>query len=386
MKKMMTIVVVAILFIGGMFLVHQKKQRIAAATVQTARTVVHTDVACWGALSVSRTYLARVEPWRSVALGAQIISRITGVFVREGDVVSKEQVLVLLNKEAMIAQVRGAEAGLLNGRMQTEAVSATVAALEKTVLFRERELVRDELLVREGAIARVVAETSADQLNEAKGRLNALRKTVRAAQEQVKVREQELEQARVRLAYTRITAPFDGVVTERSADPGELAGPNQVLVTIDDNSRFRICFDVAQSEMFELVQGMTVVVGSGLNLPLSVSRIHPALNRDRTMTVECDTLGAEGLRPGSTVSVAVMLSRFDNEVLVPEGCLVPAPGGGKVVFAVEHGVTVPRPVTVLGRGKGLVAVDGVAPGTEVVRSTYLGWNRLAAGEPVEVLP
>lgn len=386
MKKMMTIVVVAILFIGGMFLVHQKKQRIAAAPVQTARTVVHTDVACRGALSVSRTYLARVEPWRSVALGAQIISRITGVFVREGDVVSKEQVLVLLNKEAMIAQVRGAEAGLLNGRMQTEAVSATVAALEKTVLFRERELVRDELLVREGAIARVVAETSADQLNEAKGRLNALRKTVRAAQEQVKVREQELEQARVRLAYTRITAPFDGVVAERSADPGELAGPNQELVTIDDNSRFRICFDVAQSEMFELVQGMTVVVGSGLNLPLSVSRIHPALNRDRTMTVECDTLGAEGLRPGSTVSVAVLLSRFDNEVLIPEGCLVPAPGGGKVVFAVEHGVTVPRPVTVLGRGKGLVAVDGVAPGTEVVRSTYLGWNRLAAGEPVEVLP
>lgn len=387
MKKLITILTVAALVTGGMFLVRQKKLRIAAAEIKSPRvTVVRTSEAYKGDLAITRTYLARVEPWRSASVGAQIASRVMKISVQEGDVVSKGQIIAVLDRTELLARVRGLEAAVLQSRMQADATSATVVALEKTLRFRKRELERDELLAQEGAIARVTAETSSERLNETQGRLDAMHKTVRAAKEQIHVRERELEQARTRLAYTRISAPFDGVVTERLADPGDMAGPNLTLMKIEDHSRLKVRFDVPQAELSGISQGMDVVAKSGAMLHLSVSRLHPSLNRNRTLTVECDTMRSEGVRAGGTLPVDVVLKRFKNEVLLPEESLIPRPDGGDAIFIVKNGVTAAVPVTVLGRNSGRVAVQGVVAGTDVIQNTYLGWNRLAAGEPVEVLP
>ncbi|WP_300667887.1 efflux RND transporter periplasmic adaptor subunit [Desulfoluna sp.] len=387
MKKLMTILIVAALVIGGIFLVRHKKGQIAAAGMITPRaTMVRTSEAHKGDLLITRTYLARIEPWRSASIGAQIASRIVSIAVHEGDLVSKGQVVAALDQTEWLARVRGLEAAVLQSRMQADATSATEVALKKTLRFRKRELERDELLALEGAIARATAETSADLVNETQGRLDALQKTVQAAIEQIHVRERELEQARSRLAYTQICAPFDGVVTKRLADPGDMAGPTMVLMKIEDHGRLKISFDVPQAELSRISLGMKVVVKSGSMRPLSVSRIHPSLNQNRTQTLECETGGNEGLRAGGTLPVDVVLKHFKDEVLLPEESLIPIPGGGNAVFIVTNGVTATVPVTVIGRNAGNVAVQGVDAGAEVIQNTYLGWNRLAAGEPVEVLP
>jgi multidrug efflux pump subunit AcrA (membrane-fusion protein) len=82
----------------------------------------------------------------------------------------------------------------------------------------------------------------------------------------------------------------------------------------------------------------------------------------------------------------VVQDRLEDRVLVPEESLIPVPGGGDAVFIVADKRTAAVPVTVLGRNAGQVAVAGLDPGSQVILNTYLGWNRLAAGEPVEVLP
>jgi RND family efflux transporter MFP subunit len=387
MKKLIIILMVAALVAGGIFLVRQKKQSIAQASVQKARaTMVRVSVARKGNLSVTRSYLARVEPWRSATVGVQITSRIMQILVQEGDRVSKGQVLAILDGAELLAHVRGGEAEVLQSRLQAAASAATLAALEKNLRFREREVERDEFLAREGAIAQVIAETSLDQLNETRGRLNAMKKSLRAAKELIKVRERQLEQARTRMAYTRITAPFEGVISQRFADPGDMAGSNQAIVKIEDHSRFKICFDIPQSEVSSIKQGMDVVVGSNSDMDLSISRVHPSLNQDRTLTVECDTAGDLRLWAGSTLQVAVILKTFKNQILVSGNSLVPLPDGGHSVFIVENSLTKALPVTVLARDNGWAAIDGVAPGTQVIENTYLGWNRLAAGQLVEVLP
>lgn len=411
MKKIFTVLILIVLIGGAIFLVRHKKQRIAMAPVQKSRTVVRTAMVTRGDLEIVRTYLARVEPWQSAGLRSQIISRIADISVQEGDLVSRGQIVAVLDTADLQARVRGAQAGVARSRMQVEAVSATMGSLEKTVAFRKHEFERDILLVREGALAPVVAETSADRLSEVQGRLKALQKTIQAAREEVTIRSRELEHVRATLAYARIRAPFAGKITGRLADPGDMAGPGEPLVTIEDHHRFKICFEVPQSEMTAFTQGMHVRFTTGADFPLAISRIHPALNQDRTVTVECDTPEGVDLTAGSTVSVAVILHRFENELLLPEAALIPAPDGGTTVFAVINGVSVSCPVTVIGRDHGMVAVGNVVsegrekpianastgtPGTDqasklgvgtaVVCSTYLGWNRLAAGEPVEVQP
>ncbi|MFA6810906.1 MAG: efflux RND transporter periplasmic adaptor subunit [Desulfoplanes sp.] len=434
MKKIFVILMLAALVGTGIFLVRHKKERMAQAPVQNLPIVVRTAVVTRGSLAVSRTYLARVEPWQTATLSGRMVSRIISISVKEGDTVSRGQVVAVLDHAESLARVRAAEADVARSRMQTKALLASVSSLEKTVVFRAHEFERDTLLVSEGALAAVVAETSADQLSEVRGRLAALQETIGAARQETSVRRRELEQARADLAYAQLRAPFAGVVTRRQADPGDMAGPNQPLMTIEDHHRFKICFDVPQSEMTTLRPGMSATASPDVDRPLRISRVYPAMNPDRTVTVECDTpVTGKGqnrnLHAGSTVPVVVALHRFEDVMLVPEDSLIPAPDGGTVVFAVQNGTTVPLRVTVLGKDNGVVALHGgdgttvsngtvlagtvaagtaprgrgavpgnvnrqtagsmspgIVPGMQVVRSTYLGWNRLAAGEQVEVQP
>jgi RND family efflux transporter MFP subunit len=387
MKKIIPVVMALLLIAGGAYLVRQKKLSIGLAGKQPVRsTMVRTALATRGDLQIYRTFLARVEPWRSAKVGSQILSRITHVPVEVGESVPGGGVLALLEDNELTARVRGAEAGVSQAKMQARSAGATVAALEQTLAFRKKELAHDRILVEAGAIARIAAETLNDQVNEIRGRLRAMEKTLEAANQQIKLREQELAQARIRLSYGRIWAPFDGVVAERLVDPGDMAAPGKPLVILEDHTRFRISFNVPQAELASITPEMEVMVQSGLNLNLSVARIYPTMNQDRTLTVECDARAASGLRAGKTLAVRVVLDHFKDQILVPEQSLIPDPKGGEVVFIVENGVTKAMPVTIAGRNQGLVAVTGLEPGTPVILSTYLGWNRLAAGEAVEVLP
>ncbi len=386
MKKRIAIVMVALLIGGGLLLVRHKKMRIAAAGMKpTPATMVRIAVAQRGDLSITRSYLARILPWRSASMSAQITSRVTDIAVREGDRVSQGQVVARLDATELQAKVRGREAGVVQSRMQADAARATAQSLKKTYEFRKRELERDRRLVQEGAIARVIAETSSDRLNEIQGRWEAMKKTVAASDALIHLRKRDLEEAQTRLAYTEILAPFDGVVSERLADIGDMASPNRPLLTIEDHSQFKVCFDVPQKGKSQIRRGMGVVASPHVR-GLSVSRIHPALNRDRTLTVECDTHGGKGVSAGGTLSVKLVLQTFKDEILLPEESLIPIPTGGDAIFIVQDKMTKALPVTILGRGSGVVAVRGVNEGAAVIQSTYLGWNRLAAGEPVEVRP
>lgn len=248
----------------------------------------------------------------------------------------------------------------------------TRATLERNVSYWEREQERDAVLAREGAIAQAAADSTADRLNDARGRLSAQQK--------------RCDELRARLAYTRIVSPFDGVVTRRLADSGALASPGRPLLTVEDRSRLRVCFDVPQEDLSVAAAGTPVTLRPGGEpLHLNVARLHPALNPDRSRTVEADAPSDPRLASGAYVSVEVRFHRLDQAVLIPEECLVEGPDGRTFVFTVENGIIRVHPVEVFLVRKGLAAVAGIAPETTVVRSTYLGWNRLAAGRTVEIL-
>ena len=102
----------------------------------------------------------------------------------------------------------------------------------------------------------------------------------------------------------------------------------------------------------------------------------------RAAVMEANALPESGLRPGTCQSLAVVIGRLRNVTLVPESALLPLPEGGHAVFTVADGLTRSAAVRRLVVRDGIAAVEGLNPGTAVVLSTYLGWNRLSEGEPV----
>ncbi len=386
MKKLVLVLVLVALVFGGVLLVRGKKARVAAAPTPTERPMaVRTTLAQLGSLHDTRTYLARVEPWQMAEISAQITARVERVNVREGDRVRKGALLVALDDIEVQSTVAEVEAQIAQAEAQAAGQEATVASLAQTVRYWEKEFQRDDTLAKEGAIAQAAADTTADRLSEAQGRLEAGRQGLEAARKQVDALGKRRAAVAARRTYTLVLSPFDGVVARRLADPGDLAAPGKPLLVVEDRSRSKLLFDVPQEELSRVKKGTPVHVDHDLDLTLAVSRLYPSLNPDRTLTVEAYAPGSAGLSTGTTYPVDLILRTLDDAVLVPEECLVESPDGKRAVFGVVDGRARAFPVTVLLVRNGLGAVEGIEAGLPVIRSTYLGWNRLASGEPVEVL-
>lgn len=386
-KKILAFALVLALAVGGVLLVRAKQARVAAAPTPTERpTAVHTATAQRGTLQDTRTYLARVEPWQSAELAAQITARVEQVTVREGDRVRRGEVLAILDAEELQSTLAEVAAQIAQAEAQVAAQEATVASLARTLVFWEKESERDHALAREGAIAQAAADATADRQSEARGRLDAARQTLTANQRQVEAFGQRYAAVEARRAYTRLVSPFDGLVARRLTDPGDLAAAGKALLVVEDRTRARLLFDLPQGEVPQVNLGTPVQVAQLPELSLEVSRLYPSLNPDRTRTVAADVPAAAGLVTGATYPVELVLATLEDAVLVPEECLVNAPDGTRAVFGVVEGQTRVFPVRVMLVRGGLAAVEGIDAGLPVIRSTYLGWNRLASGQSVEVLP
>ena len=359
MKKLIVVFFIIGIFSGGILLVRHKKAKLAAAPAPTARpTPVRTAMAKTGTLSDIRNYLGLVEPWQTAELSSQITGRIVKIVPREGDSVHQGQVLVVLD-----------DAELRNTLAEAE---ATLATLKQNVTYWEREMERDTTLAKEGAIAQAVADATADRLNDARGRFRAQRKKCKALI--------------ARLAYSRIESPFNGVVSRRIADPGDLARPDRTLLVVEDRSRVKVCFDIPQKDVPYVQLGTPVKVQTKNGVKeLKITRLYPTLNPNRTLTVEVNAPALNGLLSGSYYPVQVVLSCLEDVVLVPEECIITAPNGQTGVIVIENDKTAVRRVTVALVRNGKAAITGIGPGDTVVRSTYLGWTRLASGELIEVI-
>ena len=131
-------------------------------------------------------------------------------------------------------------------------------------------------------------------------------------------------------SYLRITAPFDGVVTERLVHPGALVGPgpDPVLLTIQQISRLRLVVAVPEEYVGGIVEGakMTFQVPAFPERTYSgtLARVSHALDKGtRTMAVELDVANRDGsLAPGMYPSVKWPVRRSRPALFVPKTSVV----------------------------------------------------------------
>ncbi len=388
-RRFILIVLVIVVVFLAVLLVARKKQQLAQAPHHAERPlIVETALSTRGDLARTRTYLGNIAPRQHSEISSRITATIRNVQVREGDRVSAGQILIELDDVELSQATQSAEARLENARHQADAVMAQVKTLEENQRYWEREHERNRALVEKNAISQAQADASSDRLNRAQGELVSARASLAAARSQVRTQQKQLEEIRSRLGYATLRAPFTGIVSQRLVDSGDLATPGRSLMTLEDHQAMKILVHIPQKDLPFFGPRQTVTVHSdGLELKLPVTRRYPSLNRDRTLTMEIDLPHDGAFKTGSYIPVKASLERVADAVLVPTDSLVPGPENKKsAVFVVKDGKTQAQFVEVLLTGAENTAVKGLTEGVPVVRSTYLGWNRLASGMAVETKP
>jgi RND family efflux transporter MFP subunit len=181
---------------------------------------------------------------------------------------------------------------------------------------------------------------------------------VATAAAKVQVAEAEVRRTKAMLDYTRIAAPYDGVVTVRNANKGDYVqavtgdksttAPSAIFV-VERTDKLRIFVDVPERYAAYVQKGTKAAVRadalSGVEIPATVTRTSWAIrDKTRTLWTEIDLTKKEynGLRPGMYVYVSVYLHRPDV-FAVPKQALAVS-GNQTYCFLVKKGKAIKTPV------------------------------------------
>lgn len=257
------------------------------------------------------------------------------------------------------------KAGDLLARLENQEIQAKVDQAKAMLDQAERDFARQKQLIASNATTRQDFD---------------------AADARVKVATAGVNEAETMLGYAKVTAPFDGVITRKLADVGDLAMPGKPLLEIEAPTALRFEADLPEAILDRITMGakMQVKVASVSNpLDASVSEIAPVADPvSRTFQVKLDLPKADGLRTGQFGRVSVPVTEV-KLLMVPKTSVIKR-GQMELVFVAKDGKAALRLVKSGRALNGSIEVlSGLEEGEQVVISDVA---KLADGQPVTIQP
>jgi RND family efflux transporter MFP subunit len=311
---------------------------------------------------------------RSATVSAQITGTLTEVLIDEGFKVKKGQVLARLEDSAL-------KAGLAAADAQVRSSQATVGQLRAQLAQAEADARRQAELAASGMTTRQTQEQTATAVKTVGAQLEAAQRQSEAAQAQAR-------QARVNFDYATVRAPFDGVVTARAAQVGEIISPLSAgggftrtgVGTIVDMDSLEVNVDVNEAYIAQVKPDMpceaVLDAYPDWKIPAHVLAVIPSADRGKaTVKVRVAVeVKDERLVPDMGVRVSFLATKPKAQVAPVPGVLVPPEAlvqreGGNAVFVVTDGRAQQRAVKLGAEvGKFRLATEGVKAGETVVVS------------------
>lgn len=207
-----------------------------------------------------------------------------------------------------------------------------------------------------------------------------------SAQTKARVAVASVTEAETMLGYTKVVAPFAGVITRKHADVGDLATPGKPLLDMEDSRALRLEADVPEAVIGRLALGDKLpvrVTALETGLEGVISEIAPAADSgSRTFLVKLDLTAQAGVRAGQFGRVAMPVGET-SALRVPVSAVVQR-GQMEIVFVVSDGKALLRLVKTGKRiGTEVELVSGVSAGEKVVVEGATG---LADGQPLIIKP
>jgi RND family efflux transporter MFP subunit len=269
--------------------------------------------------TISRTIdlPGEIQPFLNVTLHARVTGFVENVLVDRGTIVQQGDLLAELSAPEMKAQIAEAESKLQVIEADRIQAEAQVAASQST-LDRMKEAAKTP-----GAIAGNELVLAEKQVEANKAVVNSRLQASRAAHASI-------DALKAMEGYLKITAPFQGVVTERLVHPGALVGPNTntPLLVIEQISRLRLLISVPEESVAGIARGANV----SFKVPTypertftgSVARIPKSLDsKTRSMPVELDVVNRDqSLAPGMYPTVRWPVRSSEQGLFVPRTSVV----------------------------------------------------------------
>jgi len=319
---------------------------------------------------VSKTFVRRLPATLmtkvETRLAFRVSGRITDLPVAVGQVVKKGELIALLDPKDFKDTAGQAEAALAQAAARQKDAGLHLARMQKLWANQDVDI----------------------------SQLDKARADARSAEDQVKIQKRQLNEAGRRLSYTRLMAPFNGIVAQKKVNAFDTVSAGQTIVLFVDLSRLKARAQLSPSLMPERnrfeAYALVIPALNGLRLPAALEGIGPsALPQANTypITVIFQAGPETDLRPGMNGFLEITVRRHANDryIQVPPGAVDTDPKGSTRAWVVDEkkGIVQPRQVLTGGLTKnGIEIKKGLHAGEWVVTA---GIRNLRPGQRVLIL-
>ena len=296
-------------------------------------------------LPQSITTVGSLRSDEAVIVRPEVAGRVAEISFREGQRVTKGQVLIRLDDSVQRADLERARANL----------TLSKSKYERAVDLR------------------------------AKGFISGQAKD--EAENTLKVAQADAELAAARLAKTEIRAPFGGIIGLRSVSVGDYVKEGQDIVNLEEIDPLKADFRVPEVFLSQVKAGQVLQVTMDAlpdrTWPGQVYAINPLVDANgRAIAIRAQVPNADGkLRPGMFARVRLLTSEARDSLMIPEESIFPV-GDDKFVYKVVDGRAMRQKVDIGLRREGKVEILGGLTAADTVVTD--GIVKLRDGAPVRV--
>jgi membrane fusion protein, multidrug efflux system len=341
---------------------------------------------------ISAEVIGNVEASSTVTLRPQISGQVMSAHFREGEFVSKGQLMLTLDARGLEAQLKQLEAQILRDQAALQQAVASLGRTRAQESNARAQLDRAEALFKQGILSKEQREQYLTTLASLTAQTQADQAAIESAKAAIAASRAEVENQRVQIGYTKIYAPIAGRTGSLLAKPGNVVSANQTeLATILQVQPVYVSFALPEANLAILRRN------GGRKLPVTASIEEGAVKQQGTLAFFENTVDPttgtirlkatfantdRALWPGQFVRVTLQLGQRTGATLVPNQA-VQSGQEGTFVYIVKPDSRVDiRPVVTAQRvGEETVVERGVQPGETVVTE---GTLRLVPGSRVQI--
>jgi HlyD family secretion protein len=364
---------------------------------EEAAPIVTVDVAPVLQSDIQRTIRADglLYPLQQAAIVSKISAPIKKVDVQRGARVRAGQLLLELENQDLAGAATEASASLDLAEATYETTSKATVPQEVQKAQLDVQAARAGLdaqqaiydsrqnLFKQGAAAQKDVNEAQVALSQARSQYETARKhlddlegfardtQLKAARAQRDAAKARNDSAQAQLAYSRITSPIDGVVTDLPFYPGEMPPSGAPIVTVMDVSQVIARTHIAQSDASELRVGneASLIGPGGVPIPGKVTQISHALDASSTTVevwVQADNKDG-ALRPGSSLRVEMIARNVSSALVIPEAAVLTHSSGSTYVIVIgeDNKPELTKISTGIRDGGKVEITDGLASGERV---------------------
>ena len=340
---------------------------------------------------IAHTVLASgsLQPLKSVKVGAQVSGEISALYVQIGDQLKQGDPVAEIDASTQQNTRDSAAASLASSK-------AALTSAQAKLREAQQNFNRQQSLVKKGAAAQ-------ETLDAAQATLKAAQSSVEQAKADIRRNQLELDNAGLRLGYTNVTAPMDGVVISVAVEKGQTVNAVQdspTLATIAQTKTMTVEAEIAEADVGELKPGMNAyftLLGSDKTryegklksidpAPLATSKNTTTATTGSSDTAvyyygKMDVPNPDGkLRIGMTANMVIAVEEAKGVLTIPMTALQTNAQGEDEVQVMIDGKPQPRVVKLgINDGVNTEIKEGLKEGEEVVISSGSGEGSIPMG-------